>query len=105
MDIQLENNQVGLIGDFVPSTVAGTGKKHFVTPKHSTYGMPLYEQLWKAEMFLHDLIGWGPLPPKPTFVYATDVTLKASVTTNFDATFKWENATPVAGSPGTAKVS
>jgi hypothetical protein len=42
---------------------------------------------------------------KSAFVYAPDVTLKASVSAGFGTAFSWENATPVPGSPHLAKVS
>jgi hypothetical protein len=111
MDIELESNQIGVIGDFVPSTLGAAGKKHFVTPKLNTFGMADYTRLWQAWVLsskvLQSITGVPiPIPLlKPDIVYATDVTLKASNSANFVTKFKWENATPVSGSPHLAKVS
>src|SRR5262249_55102048 len=91
------------IGDFVPSTLGlARGAKHFVTPKLVTAGLSDYKQYWEAWVIRrHFTGGKSPLPPRPDYLFATDVTLKASI----DASFKWENATPVPGSPHLAKVS
>src|SRR4051794_14544216 len=109
MDIQLAANQVGLIGDFVPSNVAG-GKKHFVTPRRSTYGLSDYEKLYQAQMIVGRLVkaitGISPTPPPPpAAVFASEVMLEASVSADFAKSYVWENANPVSGSPHLAKVS
>jgi hypothetical protein len=100
MDIQLEANQAGLIGDIVPSSRGASGKKHFVTPKFSSRGLTDLQTRRKARANG----GKGPVLPNPDHLYATDVTLKASDSANFAANYKWVNATPDPRFPHVAKV-
>lgn len=87
MQIELDDNQAGQTGDLVPSVRGAAGQKHFVSPM--------------VTPFRRFFSSW----PFGIQIFAPEVSLKASDSTDFDKKFKWENATPVAGTPHKANVS
>ncbi|MBK8538393.1 MAG: hypothetical protein IPL59_26960 [Candidatus Competibacteraceae bacterium] len=87
MNIQPDDNQVGQTGDLVPSNLGARGQKHYVSPK--------------LNLFMSLLSSW----PFNMQSMSPNVTLKASESVDFDKNFKWDGATPIAGTPHKATVS
>jgi hypothetical protein len=106
MEITVQKEQEGALGDFVESSLGAKGRRHFVTPKFQTMTRR------DADMFVQAVEATGrkvsgrvmPAPDAALF-FSPDVILSASEPSEFAAKFEWVNARPVAGKPHLARVS